>query len=133
MPDLIWAVPCRTVITDSDTNSVSYIEATHALAAKKLPSALPKFVLATAWKASKPGDSLRMRVRLEGPDGSELAASEFLELKFTEEFQRLNINLAGTEVRVAGDHAIILERYSRGGWRPVTRVPVRIALAPEST
>lgn len=133
MPELVWALTCRTILTDVESNTSSYIEAIHGLTARKLPSKLPKVMLGTVWRSSKDGDVIRMRLRIEAPDGSELAAKELPEVKFDSQFQRLNVNLAGLEVSEAGDYAIVVERYTRRRWREEARVTFNISVASGQT
>lgn len=133
MPELVWALTCRTILTDAESNSVSYIEAIHGLAARKLPSRLPPVMLGTVWRSSKDGDRLRMRMRVEAPDGSELVAMEFPEVKFDHPYQRLNVNMAGVEVSMVGDYSIVVERFTRRRWREEGRVPFNIAVASART
>jgi len=136
MPELIWALTCRTILTDAESNSVSYVEAIHGLAARKLPSRLPRVMLGTVWRASRSDDSLRMRLRVESPSGEDVVAEELPEVKFDRMYQRLNVDIAGIQVPEAGDYAIIVERYTRRKWSEVKRVPFNIAEAgdqgPES-
>lgn len=129
MPELVWTLTCRTILTDAESNSVSYIEAIHGLAARKLPSRLPKVMLGTVWKSSTDDDALRMRLRVEAPDGSELVAMELPEVKFDHQYQRLNVNMAGMEVPEAGEYSIVVERFTRRRWREEARVPFNIAVA----
>lgn len=129
MPKLVWAVTCKTILTDTESNSVSYVEAIHGLTARKLPSRLPKVMLGTVWKSSKDNDLLRMRLRVDAPDGSELVAMELPEHKFVHPYQRLNVNLASLEVPEAGEYSIVVERFTRRRWSEEARVPFSIKMA----
>lgn len=133
MPDLVWALTCRSVITDVDTNSVSYLEALHGLTARKLPAKLPKVMLATLWRSSKgSNDVLKMRLRVQDPEGEEAASEELPDVPFDRPFQRLNVNLAGMDVTVAGEYSILIERLSRKRWKESARLPFMITvIAPD--
>lgn len=130
MPDLVWALTCKSVITDVDTNSVSYLESLHGLAARRLPAKLPKVMLATIWRSSKgAGDVLRMRLRVEKPGGKDVASTELPVVHFDRPFQRLNINLAGADIPEAGEYSIVVESFSRKRWKVAARLPFTITIA----
>lgn len=130
MPKLLWAVTCKSVITDRDTNSLSYIEATHGLTARKLPAKLPRIMLGTVWRATKAvDDALQMRLRVQSPDGQEVVTMDVPKVAFEHSYQRLNIDLTGMDVPVAGEYSIVVESYSRKRWRLEARLPFTIRIA----
>lgn len=134
MPRLIWAVTCKTVITDRETNSLSYIEAIHGLTARRLPAKLPRVMLGTVWRATKATDDvLQMRLRVESPDGEQVVTMDVPKVAFEHPYQRLNIDLAGMDVPEAGEYAVIIESYSKARWREDARLPFTIRVEQPPT
>src|SRR5690606_23088445 len=119
----------KTVLTDRDTNNVSYIDTIHGLAARKLPAKLPKVMLGTVWQATRAsGDSLRMRVRVESSEGQDVLNWEVPKVDFEHPYHRLNLDLAGMDVPTEGDYWILVERYSKSRWVTDARLPFTIRL-----
>lgn len=132
MPELVWAITCKTVLTDRETNNVSYIDTIHGLAARRLPAKLPKVMLGTVWRASKPkGDTLRMLIRVESSDGQEVITWEAPKVTFEHPYHRLNIDLEGMDVPAAGDYTILVERFSRNRWVAHAHLPFAVRMTQQ--
>lgn len=130
MPRLMWALLCQRVITDRDTNSVSYIDGVESLAAVQLPSPLPPLMIATVWMRKRRSESLRMRVRVLSPKSEEIVSYEVpTKLDFDDQKrQRVNINIGGLTIAAEGEYEVAIDQYVSKTWREEARVPLEIVL-----
>jgi len=118
MAKLLWAVTCQRVLTDSDTNSVSYIEAVEQLSIPTLPFQFPPFTLGTLWKRDRVGEPLTMRVEIVNPEGRVIAGLEpptgAAEGAVR---QRVNLVLSGVPIDAYGEYVIRVLQKEGGAWR----------------
>ena len=130
MARLVRSILCKRVITDRDTNDVSYIDCVEQLAPKKLPAPLPRLFLATLWKPDDTGEAPRLRVVVKGPDGKDVADTEFPPVSIHPEHSshRININLQGAPVRRYGEHVVRVEVRGEDAkrWRKLAEIPLHI-------
>lgn len=131
MPTLQWALICRRVITDQDTNSVSYIDLVEGLTAAQLPLPLPPIMLATLWRRESHKDVLQMRVRVESPKQKNLGSFDIPAEQFPPHIrrQRVNISLEGLPIEEAGDYWIIIDHKTGDDWGEVYRIPLEVQVA----
>ncbi len=76
MPTLQWALTCQRVITDSETNSVSYIDALEAFAVSRFPIPFPPVCVSTLWRREGARDRLHVRLRIQDPAGKIISSFE---------------------------------------------------------
>lgn len=133
MPNLQWALICQRVITDRDSNSVSYIEAVEELTLPALPFPFPPVYVCTLWRRTAPAEPIRFRILVVAPSGAELT-------QFSSDVQeerqalrhRVNVLFGGFTVADVGPHTISVEEYRDGDWRLAAQFFVDVQLAPAS-
>jgi len=119
MAKLLWAITCQRVLTDAETNSVSYIEAVEQLSVPALPFQFPPFTLGTLWKRTRLGEALAMRVEIINPDGREIAGLEPPTGAADGAVRhRINLVLAGVPIDAYGEYVIRVLQKEGGGWHP---------------
>lgn len=128
MPRLMWALLCERIITDAETNKVSYIDATEELVATELPMPLPDLFVGTVWSRTKLDEKVRMRVRLVSPTQEELVNFEIPALEMRHERHRINLNLRGVPMAAVGTYEVIVEQLARTKWHVASNIPLQISL-----
>ena len=131
MTKLIWALVCRRVLTDKETNTVSYIDGIEELKALKLPSACPPLVVGTLWKRDANDKTLTMRVRVSMGD-KEVLTFEAPEIAMSGLRHRVNVQMGGFPIDDAGELTFAVEQLVGKTWKETARVPVDIQVAEGS-
>lgn len=107
---LIWSVLCREILTDRETNSVSYIHAIEEGAAAALPTRIAPISLGTLWEMDTPGpEPFIARVVLGSPSGQDVGLLQTGMLSFTNSRHRLHFRLQGLPMTEYGRHEIRLD------------------------
>lgn len=107
---LIWSVLCREILTDRETNSVSYIHSIEEGAAVALPTRIAPVSLGTLWEMDSPGpEPFMARVILGAPSGQAIVLLQTGTLSFTNPRHRLHFRLQGMPMSDFGRHEIRLE------------------------
>lgn len=128
MARLAGAVLCQRVLVDKDTNQVSYIDVLEALAARSLPSELPRVYVATLWAQDEEGEELRVRFRLL-PPGSSRPITEFITEPITLRTRhRINLDLQGAPVTTEGEYTVAVDHFNGNRFRNSARLPLLISL-----
>jgi len=118
MAKLLWALACQRVITDQESNSVSYIDAVEQLSVPKLPFQFPPFTVATLWKREKRGEKINMRLGVFGPDDKTIVDFEPEPGESETALRhRMNLTLGGLPITAAGQHRIEVQQKVKGKWR----------------
>lgn len=132
MAKLIWGVLCLRLITDQETNNISYIDAVEAIHAPQFPFRLPVMTLGLLWRREEPNEELRIRFQSIPPGG---VASEVLELPsyiIDKDNLRVNIRFGVSDVTQSGNLDLNVEQIVNGNWLNVYKLSIPIALiAPE--
>ncbi|MBM4027693.1 MAG: hypothetical protein FJ280_20170 [Planctomycetes bacterium] len=111
MPVLQWALTCNRVVTDTETNSVSYIDALEAFAVSSFPIPFPPICVSTLWRREREEDTLHARVRIQDPAGQTILSVEpDSPIPLTKKRHRLNVILGGPEIHGPGEYLIIVEQ-----------------------
>lgn len=128
-----WAVCCRRILIDRETNTVSYIDAVHGLATKDLPLPFPSLMLGSVWSTDELGAELRQRVEVVAPSGSLVYDFESEPLQLTTAIHRFNLSFGGFEVQETGAYTIRvqLEDSAEGQWTTVAELPLDVQLAEQ--
>lgn len=130
MPRLIWAVTCARIITDNQTNSVSYVDAVEQLRSGAFPAPFPPIYLGTLWRRSTIGEELRIRVRVTDPSGKDLISFQPKQtIEMVQPRHRLNVNLGGPKIAKPGEYTVIVEQPSGSAWKVVAELPIEIERA----
>jgi len=130
----LWSVLCQAVITDKETNGVSYIQAFHGVKLTgELPGKLPPITIGTAWrKDSTEAEKFRLRVTLEAPSGKKKSTDEIsAEIPEESNNYRFNIRLLDHPVNESGMHFVNVEwkQTSKGKWKPAAILPLNIEIS----
>lgn len=115
MATLLWLIPCRRIIIDSETNLVSYIDVLNGFRVSQLPAQFPTIMVGSVWEA-EPGDVLESRFRFVGPDGKVLREFEFPSHTFSSRRHRQNLQIGGFTVSAEGRYRIAFEQKENGSW-----------------
>jgi len=71
MLENIWNVICKDVITDQQTNSVSYLNCLEEVILPKIPLALPSFNIGTLWQnKSDAPEIIKVKIDIKTPSGN---------------------------------------------------------------
>ncbi len=121
---LIWSVLCREILTDRETNSVSYIHSIEEGAASVLPTRIAPISLGTLWEMDTPGpEPFAARVVLGSPTGQDLGLLQTGQLSFTNPRHRLHFRLQGLPLAEYGRHEIRLEFAQDAQWQRAATMP----------
>ena len=135
MPRLIRSLLCKRVITDRETNDVTYVDCVESLMPKRLPAPLPQLYLATLWKSDESGEQPRLRVAIVGPGSHKPYHHEFppIIIKPEHKSHRININLQGAPINQHGEHHIRVEVRPQEAkrWTRVAEIPLEVVEAPQ--
>lgn len=131
MPILQWALICARAITDTETNSMSYIDAIEAISVARLPIPFPPICISTLWRRESAKDSLLVRFRLEDPSGTTIKSFELKSpMSFPTKRHRLNVIIGGTPIQKTGEFLIVIERKSgktATKWNREKAIPIDIS------
>jgi hypothetical protein len=133
MAILQWALICQRVLTDRDSNSVSYIEAVEQLVTPQFPFPFPPVYISTLWRRQEEGEPIDFRLLFMGPSNQELtrfSPGPTQETQFRR--HRINVLFGGFTVQEPGQHVLVVEQLVDGSWRSEARLIVDVELrAPE--
>jgi hypothetical protein len=132
MPKLLWGVLCRRLITDQQTNAVSYIDAIEAIGVPVLPSVIAPLALGLVWRRTQPGETLQLRVRLKGPLMEEETPLELEPLSFEGLHHRINIEFEA-RVEHEGEMLLAVDQQVEGEWQSAYELQVPVLLFSENT
>lgn len=127
---LHWAILCQRVLTDRDSNTVSYIEAVEQLTLPALPIRFPAFFVGTLWEREESTETLVARVRILDPDGKTILKVESKEHHFGEAARhRLNFLVGGGTIAEEGTYTVRVDQRSGDRWRRVKDLEVIVRAA----
>ena len=128
MANLIWAIICQRIITDRDSNSVSYIDALEGVGLLRFPSPLPPVTVGTLWQRTADNDSVAMRVRVLGPNGDVLHTEDGPVVQFGPGIRRYRVNMQvfGAEASEPGTYQVSLDQKQAGKWVELSRFPLEV-------
>lgn len=128
-----WAVCCRRILIDRETNAASYIDAVHGLVTKELPMPFPPMMLGSVWSTDELGAELRQRVEVVAPSGSLVYDFESEPLELTTTIHRYNLSFGGFEVQEMGAYTIRVQLAdaAEGQWTTVAELPLSVQLAEQ--
>ncbi|MFH0728830.1 MAG: hypothetical protein V2B19_21155 [Pseudomonadota bacterium] len=126
----VWSILCKDILTDQETNSVTYIQSIEEAAAAALPVLIAPVSIGTLWeKDSDAQETLVVRVVLVLPSGSEKPLLQSKALRLKRPRQRLQFKMAGLPVTEFGRHEVRIEMEMDEKWCIVSRLPVTIRKA----
>jgi len=135
MPTLQWALTCNRVITDRETNSVSYIDALEAFAVSSFPVPFPPVCVSTLWRRESSRDILHPRLRIENPSRKTIQTFEpSTPTPLSKQRHRLNVILGGAPIESPGEYHIVIEQRVGESWRVAQTLPIDVSqLAADKT
>ena len=123
----IWSVLCRDIITDQESNAVSYIRCIEEGAAAKLPAQIGPVFLGTLWeKTGKAPETVSFRVVLESPAQKRRAVLQSRPVVIDRPRQRLQFRLNALQLSEFGIYNLLVECNQGGKWETAARLPVLI-------
>jgi len=127
MATLVWAIVCQRIITDQQTNTVSYIDAIEGLQLRKLPGTSPPFSLGTLWERGDDDEELQIRFRVVRPGGEK--GGEFVSnpTRLTRPHHRMNAVIGGLKADKPGRYEIRIDQRRGERWRKVASLPIDVS------
>jgi hypothetical protein len=121
----VWSILCRDILTDQETNAVTYIQSIEEGAAVALPTLISPVSIGTLWeKDSDQEEMLLARVVFAYPSGVEKQLLQTRELTISRQHQRLHFKINGLPVAEFGRHEVRVEIRQNGQWHTVSRLPL---------
>jgi len=107
---LLWGILCSRIITDSQTNTVSYIDCIEEIKTPKLPVKLLSCSIGSLWEKTTEGaDFLKARITTESPSGQIDRIGETENLEIAKDRHRLNFLLDGFPIKEVGNYSFKVE------------------------
>lgn len=131
MPKLWRSILARRVITDSETNTASYIDSVESFAVPSLPHSFPPIVISAVWSRDRPNEKLLARVRIKAPDGEFVFVFDYPELVLKTDLHRYNLQIGGFKIASAGTHEATIELRAGNRWKTVATLPFSVQLLPQ--
>jgi hypothetical protein len=123
----VWSILCKEILTDQETNSVSYVHCIEEGAAFVLPTLLFPISVGTLWEKDTDQDEPFMaRVVFVLPSGIEKQLLQTKALTFSRQRQRLHFKLEGLPITEFGRHEVRVEIQLNGQWNINSRLPFMI-------
>ena len=126
MADLIWAIACQRVLTDKETNSVTYVEAVEEFSVPRLPFPFFPVTVGTLWRREKAGENLVTRFSVRSPGGEKLIDVEPKVSDNTSLRHRVNVVLGGFQMQETGRYEFVIEQKSGKKWKEMGRLPIEV-------
>ena len=123
----IWSVLCRDIITDQESNTVSYIRCIEEGAAAKLPARIGPVLLGTLWeKTDKEPETVAFRVVLESPAKKQKVVLQSRPVVIDRTRQRLQFRINALQLTEFGIYTLLVEFNREEKWETAARLPVLI-------
>lgn len=123
----VWSILCKDILTDQESNSVTYIQCIEEGAVATLPTQIFPVSIGTLWeKDSKEQESFTARVVFAPPSGAEQILLQTKELVFSRPRQRLHFKMGGLPVSEFGRHEVKVEIKQDGHWQTASRLPFMV-------
>jgi hypothetical protein len=135
MAQLMWALACARVLTDRESNTVTYIEAIEGISVPAPGFPCPLFFVGTDWKRTADTVApVRVRVRILSPGGSEILGAQIPDFYFAEgaRHHRINLQVGGFPLTESGEYYITGELFSGDTWVPAFHLPIDIEVPAQA-
>ncbi len=123
MPELEYIIPCQQIIQDTNTNSMSYINALEGLRSTTADITLPAVYIGLRWIKNEAQDkgevSIAARLSVIDPDGMPVRDAVLFEITMTKRRHRHNVVLRNLSLKNQGDYKIIVEQKDNDDWLKV--------------
>lgn len=136
MVKLLWAVLCKTIITDQETQSVSYIQTVEAGNAVELPVDMPSLSLGTVWECQgTANEEFSFRINFRSPSGDDetLLTADNISFEHSNGNDRLRINAVFEKIHIkqAGRHEFHVQLKEGEEWVTVSVLPLKVTKIPK--
>ena len=123
----IWSVLCRDIITDQESNTVSYIRCIEEGATAKLPARIGPVFLGTLWEKTGTGpETVAFRVLLASPTQKKQAVLQSRPVVIDRPRQRLQFRINALQLTEFGIYTLLVEFNQEEKWETAARLPVLI-------
>ena len=126
----VWTVLCRDIITDQESNSVTYVRCIEEGTASALPVKIGPVFLGTLWhKEGHEVETAQFRVIKQQPGGKKEPLLQTKHLTFDKPRHRLHFRINTLELVSYGTYYILLEFNCNQSqdWTQAARIPVLIS------
>jgi len=128
MLENIWNVICKDVITDQQTNSVSYLNCLEEVILPKIPLALPSFNIGTLWQnKSDAPEIIKVKIDIKTPSGNRKTLLETDDINFLKKRHRINFLFPGIEATEYGLHEFYIGLFYDGEWTDHKVIPLYVS------
>jgi hypothetical protein len=130
----MWTIPCGLIITDQQTNVVSYIAAIEEATATTFPAQFPLINIGTLWrKSSAEPEILVVRALLERPSKQKEIMITVAPITMKGKLHRVVLR-CGFEAQEPGVHYLMIQfRKDNKRWVTASRLPLEIHQATTET
>jgi len=123
----VWSVLCRDIITDQESNSVTYLRCIEEGAAARLPIQIGPVFLGTLWeKTGKGPETVSFRMALVSPTRKSKALLQTRPITMDRSRHRLHFRLNTLHLEEFGNYMLVLEFRQGENWETAARLPVFI-------
>jgi len=130
MIENVWCVLCKDIVTDSQTNLISYLNCFEGISVSKLPGNLLPFSIGTLWiKDSDEVEVLKVRVRSFTPSGTEKELFESQDMEMKKKKHRFNLVIEGFSVNEEGTYKFMVEYYNKEKWEVVKKLQLGVNIS----
>ncbi len=123
----VWSVLCRDIITDQETNSVTYVRCIEEGSATGVPVSIGPIFLGSLWeKEGEKEESFRFRIVLVRPDRTARALLQTNFMVLDRPRHRLNFRINTLDITSFGIHYVVVEYGRDEKWNRAGRIPLLI-------
>jgi len=132
---LQWALTCKDISIDSQSNNVTYRDAIEQVKAEEYPAAIPSmFILAMLWRRddlSTP-ETIQCRIALEDDDGDEAAVTDPIEVDLeNHERFRAHVPNPAFDLEEPGTVWFAIQMNQGDEWERMSALPVEFKFMDE--
>lgn len=123
----VWSVLCRDIITDQETNSVTYVRCLEEGAAAQLPVRIGPVFLGTLWeKTGSQTETVQFRVLLITPGQERQTVLQTQAVVLDRPRQRLHFRINALNLNEFGAYMLVVMFTAAEKWETAAQLPVFI-------
>jgi hypothetical protein len=123
----VWSVLCRDILTDQESNTVSYLRCIEEGAAPSLPVHIGPVFLGTLWeKTGTDPETVAFRVVLVSPARQRQAILQSRPVVMERPRTRLQFRLNALKLTEFGLYALLVEFKQKDKWETAASLPILI-------
>jgi hypothetical protein len=130
----VWSILCQHIVTDKETNVVSYLIAIEEISIPISPTVV-QIYLGTLWERIGGDEEEKLAFRLSLARPQAKAAEQIIEEELAIEGvrrQRLNFQLQ-LKLTLPGTYSLLLEQRTNVRWKKVSRTPLVVNVSGAET